>query len=312
MSTTVSNLLDNHHLGLAVVAGERGLDRLIVTSELNRPCLELTGYFEAFRAERIQVFGQGEVTYMCVHEGDAKMREYLERILDQEAPCTIVTNGREPPQLLVELSDEAGIPILTCPHSTTSLYKRLWEHLDSEFAPRTTMHGVLMDIHDMGVLLLGDSAVGKSECALELIRRGYHMVADDMVMIKCLSESALFGRATELLPYHMEARGLGIIDISLLFGVAAIRPEKHITLAIRLVEWDESLEYDRIGLNTETMTILDVEIPLLTIPVRPGRNVGTLVEVAALNQKLKNLGIDTAQNMDRTLRKRLLSSGQES
>jgi HPr kinase/phosphorylase len=295
-----------------VAAGERGLDRLIVTSELNRPCLELTGYFEAFRAERIQVFGQGEVTYMCVHEGDKKLRDYLALILDEEVPCTIVTNGREPPHLLMELSNAAGIPVLTCPHSTTSLYKRLWEHLDAEFAPRTTLHGVLLDVHDMGVLLLGDSAVGKSECALELIRRGYHMVADDMVMIKCLSESALFGRATELLPYHMEARGLGIIDISLLFGVAAIRPEKHITLAIKLVEWDEAQEYDRLGLETETMDILDVEIPLVTIPVRPGRNVGTLLEVAALNQKLKNLGIDTARITEQTLRERLLASGEGS
>lgn len=307
MSTTVSNLLDNPHLGLAVVAGERGLGRQIVTSELNRPCLELTGYFDAFRAERIQIFGQGEITYMGVHNGDGELRDYLERILNDEVPCTIVTNGRRPPDLLIDLSDKTRIPTLTCSHSTTSLYKRLWEHLDAEFAPRTTMHGVLMDVHDMGVLLLGDSAVGKSECALELIRRGYHLVADDMVMIKCLSDSALFGRATEILPYHMEARGLGIIDISLLFGVAAIRPEKHITLAIKLVDWDESLEYDRIGFDTETMTILDVEIPLLTIPVRPGRNVGTLVEVAALNQKLKNLGIDTAHNMEATLRERLLS-----
>ena len=168
------------------------------------------------------------------------------------------------------------------------------------------MHGVLMDIHDMGVLLLGDSAVGKSECALELIRRGYHLVADDMIMIKCLSESALFGRATEILPYHMEARGLGIIDISLLFDVAAIRPEKHITLAITLVDWDEASEYDRTGLVSETMSILDVEIPHITIPVRPGRNVGTLVDVASLNQKLKTLGIDTTQNMDETLHKQLL------
>jgi HPr kinase/phosphorylase len=136
---------------------------------------------------------------------------------------------------------------------------------------------------------------------LELIRRGFHLVADDVVMIKCLSDSVLFGRATDILPYHMEARGLGIIDISLMFGVAAIRPEKHIRLAITLVAWDETTEYDRTGLAVEKMNILDVDIPHVTIPVQPGRNVGTLVEVAALNQKLKNLGIDTAQKMDETL-----------
>lgn len=312
MSTTIANLLDDPHLGLTVAAGERGLDRRVVTSELNRPSLELTGYFDALRADRIQVFGQGEITYMDIHKDEPKMREYIERIMNDEVPCAIVTNGRLPPAIMIQLADKTGIPILTCPHSTTKLYKRLWEHLDSEFAPRTTMHGVLMDIHDMGVLLLGDSSVGKSECALELIRRGFHLVADDMVMIKCLNDSVLFGRATDILPYHMEARGLGIIDISLLFGIAAIRPEKHIRLAISLVEWNETTEYDRTGLATQAMNILDVEIPLVTIPVRPGRNVGTLVEVAALNQKLKNLGINTAQKMDETLHNTLISRSNDS
>jgi HPr kinase/phosphorylase len=156
---------------------------------------------------------------------------------------------------------------------------------------------VLLDIHDMGVLLLGDSAVGKSECALELIRRGFHLIADDVVSIKCLSDSVLMGRATELLPYHMEARGIGIIDIRLLFGVASVRPDKRITLAITLADWDKSRDYDRTGLNEDHIDILDVAVPHVTIPVRPGRNVGTLVEVAALNQKLKSLGVNTAQLM---------------
>jgi HPr kinase/phosphorylase len=198
---------------------------------------------------------------------------------------------------------------LSCPYSTTKLYKRLWEHLDAEFAPTTTVHGVLMDIHDIGVLLRGDSAVGKSECALELIRRGFHLVADDMVTIKCLSDSMLVGRATDLLPYHIEARGLGIIDVSLLFGVAAVRPDKRITLAITLIDADASdWERDRTGLSRNSLTILDVDIPHVTIPVSPGRNVGTLVEVAALNHKLKSLGIDTARLMDRKL-KAILAQG---
>jgi HPr kinase/phosphorylase len=301
MSITVEELVQDPLLGLAVVAGTQGLSRRIRTSELNRPCLELTGYFDAFRPERIQVIGKGEVTYLEVHEGQPEIRDYVARILDDEVPCAIVTNGRQPPRLISERADATGIPVLTCPYSTTKLYKRLWEHLDTEFAPATSMHGVLMDIHDMGVLLLGDSAVGKSECALELIRRGFHLVADDVVKIKCLSDSQLEGRATDLLPYHMEARCLGIIDISLLFGVAAVRPAKRITLAITLVDWDLTTDYDRTGLENETKTILDVTIPHVLIPVRPGRNVGTLVEVAALNQKLKSLGINTAQLMDRRL-----------
>jgi HPr kinase/phosphorylase len=301
MTISVEELSRDPLLGLAVVAGERGLSRRVHTSELNRPCLELTGYFDAFRSERIQVIGKGEITYMEVHEGEPQLTSYVARILDGEVPCAIVTNGRPPPPLIVDRAEETGIPVLTCPYSTTKLYKRLWEHLDSEFAPEVSVHGVLMDIHDMGVLLLGTSAVGKSECALELIRRGFHLVADDVVRIKCLSDSQLEGRTTDLLPYHMEARGLGIIDISLLFGVAAVRPAKRITLAITLVDWDERTEYDRTGLDNETKTILDVTVPHVLIPVRPGRNVGTLVEVAALNQKLKSLGVHSARLMDQRL-----------
>jgi HPr kinase/phosphorylase len=310
MSTTVENLLSNPLLGLEVAAGDSGRWRRVLTPELNRPCLELTGYFDAFRGERIQVFGKGEVTYIEVHDPDPVLRQHVSRIIAGEVPCAIVTNGRVPPALLTERAEETGIPVLTCPHSTTKLYKRLWEHLDAEFAPETSVHGVLMDIHDVGVLLLGDSAVGKSECALELIRRGFHLIADDMVTIRCLNDSQLVGHATEMLPYHMEARGIGIIDIRLLFGVAAVRPDKRVGLAISLVDWDEAAETDRTGLNEATMDILGVAIPYVTIPVRPGRNVGTLVEVAALNQKLKSLGINTARLMEEQLLEKMAGSRQ--
>jgi len=305
MSTTVENLLEDPLLGLEVAAGSSGLWRRVLTPELNRPSLELTGYFDAFRGERVQVFGKGEVTYIEVHEGDPELGHYMNRILAGDVPCAIVTNGREPPALLRAKAEDAEIPVLTCPHNTTKLFKRLWEHLDAEFAPETSVHGVLLDIHDIGVLLLGDSAVGKSECALELIRRGFHLIADDMVTIRCLNDSQLLGHATELLPYHMEARGIGIIDIRLLFGVAAVRPDKRVSLAITLMEWEQVTEMDRTGLNETTLEILGVAIPHVTIPVRPGRNVGTLVEVAALNQKLKSLGINTARLMEEQLLDRM-------
>lgn len=301
MTTTVENLLNDPLLALTAVAGERGLRRRVLTPELNRPCLELTGYFDAYRSERIQVFGKGEITYIEAYQADPHIRERLRRMLDNDVPCAIVTNGLPPPDAFIELADLVDIPVLVCPHCTTKLFKRLWEHLDVEFAPETTMHGVLMDIHDIGVLILGQSAIGKSECALELIRRGFHLVADDVVPIKCLGDSQLFGYATDILPFHMEARGLGIIDIRLMFGVAAVRPEKRLSLAITLVDWDENQVYDRTGLDEASLSILDVQIPHVTIPVRPGRNVGTMVEVAALNQKLKNLGIHTAQRMEQTL-----------
>lgn len=311
MSTTVENLLQDPQLGLEVAAGSEGLWRRILTPELNRPCLELTGYFDAFRGERVQVFGKGEVTYIEVNKANPDMHDRLARILAGEIPCAIVTNGRIPPGILGELAEQADIPVLTCPHSTTKLYKRLWEHLDAEFAPETSVHGVLMDIHDVGVLMLGDSAVGKSEVALELIRRGFHLIADDVVTIKCLNDVQLLGRATELLPYHMEARGIGIIDIRLLFGVAAVRPDKRIGLAITLMDWNQVAEMDRTGLKEVTMDILEVAVPHVIIPVRPGRNVGTLVEVAALNQKLKSLGINTARLMEEQLLERMSGSRED-
>jgi len=310
MSTTVENLLEDPLLGLEVAAGSEGLWRRVLTPELNRPCLELTGYFDAFRGERVQVFGKGEVTFIEVHESEPKLQSHVGRILAGDVPCAIVTNGREPPDLLRARAEDAAIPVLTCPHSTTKLYKRLWEHLDAEFAPETTLHGVLMDIHDIGVLMLGDSAVGKSECALELIRRGFHLIADDMVNIRCLNDSQLVGHATRMLPYHMEARGIGIIDVRLLFGVAAVRPDKRIGLAITLMDWEQVTEMDRTGLNETTLEVLGVAIPHVTIPVRPGRNVGTLVEVAALNQKLKSLGINTARLMEEQLLERMTGSRQ--
>jgi len=301
MAITIDDLLKDPHLGLSVAAGERGLGKPILTPELNRPSLELTGYFAAFRAERIQVLGNGEVTFIEAHQDDPELAENIARILTAEIPCAIVTNGHAPPRPFAERAQEVGVSVLQCPHSTTKLYKRLWEHLDSEFAPETSVHGVLMDIHDMGVLILGESKVGKSECGLELIRRGFHLVADDLVAIKCLSDSVLMGRATALLPYHMETRGLGIIDVSRLFGVASIRPDKRVTLVITLREWEDSGELDRLGLEDETREILGVTVPHVTIPIRPGRNVGTLVEVAALNQKLKSMGIHTARLMERML-----------
>jgi len=305
MTICVQDLLQDPLLSLSLAAGEQGLSRRIRTPELNRPCLELTGYFDAFRPERIQVIGKGEVSFMDLRRGEPVIADYVARILNGEVPCAIITNGLPPPSLILDRADAVGIPVLTCPHSTTKLYKRLWEHLDSEFAPEVSLHGVLMDVHDMGVLLLGDSGVGKSECALELIRRGFHLVADDLVRVKCLNDSQLEGRATDMLPFHMEARGLGIFDISLLFGAKAILPAKRITLVITLMESVPDTECDRAGLDSHTMAIMDVSIPHVTIPVRPGRNVGTLVEVAALNQKLKSLGIDTARLLELRVREEI-------
>jgi HPr kinase/phosphorylase len=301
MAIPVRKLLEDGLLGLEVAAGQAGLHRPITTVELNRPALELTGFFAEYRSDRIQVFGKGEVSYVESRGNDLVLRETLIAVLADDTPCAIVTNGRRPPAALLERSEAASIPVLTCPHSTTKLYKRLWENLAPDFAPETTVHGVLMEIHDMGVLIQGKSSVGKSEVGLELIRRGFHLVADDAVTIKCLNDTILIGRGSSLLPFHMEARGLGIIDVSRLFGAAAIRSEQRVTMVITLVDWSECGAQDRTGLTENAISILDVELPHVIIPVKPGRSVGTLVEIAALDQKLKNMGIHTARLVERRL-----------
>jgi HPr kinase/phosphorylase len=301
MGITVRALLEDPLLGLAVVAGGAGLERPITTVELNRPALELTGYFAEFRDERIQVFGNGELSYLADHERDPHILSALERILSDTVPCAILANGRDAPPPMRARADAASVPLLSCPHGSTKLYKRLWERLEPEFAPETTVHGVLMEIHDLGVLIQGKSSVGKSEVGLELLRRGFHLVADDVVAIKCLNDSILIGRGLNVLPFHMEARGLGIVDVSRLFGAAAILPDTRIALVISLVDWQEHPEYDRLGLSEETVSMLDVQIPLLTIPVKPGRSIGTLVEIAALNQKLKRMGVHTGRLIEQRL-----------
>jgi HPr kinase/phosphorylase len=302
MTTIVRKLLDAPLLGFRVVAGAAGLDRLVTTAELNRPALELTGYFAEFRPERIQVFGKGELGYLASHLSNDAVREALERILrHSNVPCAVVTNGREPPEVMRALADAVNTPVLSYPGGTTKLYKRLWEHLEPHFAPETTVHGVLLVIHDLGVLIQGHSSIGKSEVALDLVRRGSHFVADDMVTIQCLNDSMLIGRGSRLIPFHLEARGLGIVDVSRLFGAAAIRTEAQIALVATLVDWQESAQYDRIGLQDDTMSILDVRVPHLTIPVKPGRSVATLIEIGALNQKLKNMGVHTARLMEKRL-----------
>lgn len=305
MTVTVRKLLDDPMLGLRVAAGARGLDRPIVTGELNRPSLELTGYFKEFRSERIQILGVGELSYLEEHGESAAIAERLCRILSGDVPCAIITNGHEPSAPMRQRAEQVSIPILTCALGTTKLYKRLWENLEHDFAPETTLHGVLMEIHDIGVLIQGKSSVGKSECGLDLVRRGFQLVADDYVTIKCLNDSILIGRGSSMLPFHIEARGLGIIDVSRLFGAMAIRRDERVAMVITLVEWEDTVEYDRTGLSEETVTILDVPLPHVKIPVKPGRSVGTLVEVAALNQKLKSMGVNTARLMEQRIAQEL-------
>lgn len=295
MGIDVGFLVGDDYLDLSVVSGKEGLSRPIRAPEVNRPTLELTGFFECFRCERVQVLGTGEITYINHHLGQPEFERNLEHLFTYDIPCFLVSGVQFIPDRLIELSEKSRIPILRTPSHTTKITKRLWEVLDREFAPTTTMHGNLLDIFGIGVLVLGESGVGKSETSLELLTRGHRLIADDVVYIKCLADHILEGSGSPDFPFLMEIRGLGIVDINRSFGVEAIGVRKRIRLIIFLENWDESKEYERIGMEQPEYSILDVRLPCLTIPVKDGRNISTLIEMGALNQRLRSMGINVAE-----------------
>jgi len=297
MSLQVHQLLQNPNLYLRLAAGEPGLDRPIRSPELNRPTSELHGYFQYFRYERIQLLGMGEIRFIEDQGHRPEVVAAVDRIFSYDLPCVVVCNDQQVPPQVLRLGDLHSIPVFVTPLHTTLLSKRVWEMLEMEFAEKTTEHGVLVEVHDVGVLIIGESAIGKSECALELVMRGHRLVADDVVHISCLGGAMLMAEGSPRFPYHMEIRGIGIIDINRMFGASAVRPRKRVGLVIILEEWDESKSYERLGLEPQFYEILRVKIPCLTVPVQPGRHLSTIIEVAALDLKLKSMGIHPARDL---------------
>jgi HPr kinase/phosphorylase len=300
---TVSQLLkeQSQRLKLELTAGERSLGRRISVSELNRPGLALAGFLENFRAERIQIFGAGEQSY-CLKADSARLTEALSQMLSPaELPCLIMSRSPKVPPSLLQACKKNGVPLLRSRLETAALVSELSEVLETKLAPMAAVHGVLVDIYGLGVLIQGEAGIGKSECALELLKRGHILVADDVVMIQHRRGGALRGYCPEPLKHFIEVRGLGVIDIKLLFGVGSILDRSRIELAIRLEPWAQSAPGDRSGLKTETLNILDVDLPLVRIPVSPGRNLAVLIEVAALNQRLRGQGYFSAETFNRRL-----------
>lgn len=310
MGIEVEKLLNDDYLELSAVSGQSGLHREILVPEVNRPTLELTGFFECFQCERVQVLGTGEITYINHHIGQRDFEDNLNRLFKYDIPCFVISGGQPVPPRLVDLSEEAKIPILRTEGHSTKITKRLWETLDREFAPRTTVHGNLLDIFGIGVLIIGESGVGKSEIALELVTRGHRLIADDVVYIKCLAEHILEGEGSSQFPFLMEIRGVGIVDINRSFGVEAIGIRKRIRMVISLVKWDPNREYDRIGMEQENYTLLDVKLPHLTIPVREGRNISSIIEMGVLNERLHMMGINVPEEVGATL-DRLVRKGRQ-
>jgi HPr kinase/phosphorylase len=285
-----------------LLAGRVGLRREITVSEINRPGLALSGYIDYFPSERVQIMGLGEHSYLS-HLNAPKRYDVCKRMLSyhKNLPCVIMTRGLKPHPETLRAADELKIPVLRSGLTTAHLIGELTVYLEEKLAPTTTVHGVLMNVYGLGVLLAGDSGIGKSECALELIKRGHMLVADDVVEIKQRLGGALWGTGAELIRHHMELRGVGIIDVQKIFGIGCILDKTRIELIIRLEEWKQTVEYDRVGLSDQATNILGVRIAEIVMPVRPGRNLAVLVEVATLNQRLKYRGTFTAREFNQRL-----------
>ncbi len=298
----VGALLDDNKfdLRLSLVAGRQGLSRRISSSRIQKPGLVLAGFTEYLHKERVQVFGNTEMSYLATLPRERSI-EVLRNFFAQDVACLVVTKGLDVPPEMAAAAEDTGVPILRTSHLSSNFIESVQNYLEDILTAQTSMHGVLLDVFGVGILLLGKSGIGKSEIALDLVMRGHRLVADDIVDVKRRSPDAVLGAGSEIIKHHMEIRGLGIINIKDLFGVASIRERKRIEIVLELVEWDPNVEYDRLGVEEKKFRILDVEIPMLIVPVRPGRNMTTIVEVAARNHLLKLQGHHSAREFQERL-----------
>lgn len=301
-SLTVGDFIEKtkENLKVQLMAGDGGLGRAVAIPDINRPGLALAGYLDFFAFDRVQVMGLTEVNYMKQLDS-AELMERLRRVFKYEIPCFIITRGLMPPDEFLEVANEASVPVLRSLLTTTKVVSKIIVFLDNQFAPETNLHGVLVDIYGVGVIIMGRAGVGKSECALELIERGHRLVADDVIFIRRRGDRFLYGEGSSLLRHHMEIRGLGIFDVKNIFGVGAVRNTKRISMIVELEDWDSSKEYDRTGITEDSYTILEVKLPKITVPVRPGRNMAIIVEVAALNHRLVEMGFDSEKYLTEQL-----------
>ncbi|MEK6631285.1 MAG: HPr(Ser) kinase/phosphatase [Acidobacteriota bacterium] len=293
------------NVGLELLAGENGLDRPILSPYVLKTGLALAGFDAYLQPGRMLVFGDSEIGYLESLPPEAR-RQSLARTLRHDIPCVLVTDGLAVPPELPDEAARAGVPVLRTRLSTPIAIAKVTSFLEDLLAERTLLHAVLMDILGLGVLIVGESGIGKSECALDLILRGHRLVADDTVEIRRRAESVLIGTCPELTRYHMEIRGLGVINVKDLFGVASARSSKRVELVVQLERWESGRQYERLGLDERFFEVLGLRVPLIQMPVAPGRSVATLVEVAARNQLLRSRGLNAARRLaaklDRHLR----------
>jgi HPr kinase/phosphorylase len=306
ISLAIQDLLDDTEYGLdlRLMAGQAGLSHRLYSSRIQKPGLALTGYTEHLHPDRVQVLGNTEISYLSQIPADQAVG-YVQKLCSFPISCFIITKGIDPPDFLKHEAEKAGIPLLGTPIQSSTFISLITKFLEERLLPTTHIHGVLVDVLGVGVLLLGKSGIGKSECALDLVIRGHRLVADDIIHVKKKMPASLVGQAAEMIQYHMEIRGLGIINIKDLFGVSSIREKKIIHMVLELVEWDPEQEYERLGIDDRVYNILGIDLPHLKIPVRPGRNLTSIIEVAARNYLLKGMGYHSARDFHERLMARL-------
>ncbi|MCM3612407.1 HPr(Ser) kinase/phosphatase [Planococcus sp. MERTA32b] len=285
---------------LKLISGEEGIGRHIAISDISRPGLEMAGYFTHYPANRVQLLGKTELSFFAMLDA-ADRKDRMMKLCTDDTPAIIVSHDEKVPQELIDASSKRHVPVMSTKMSTTRFSSLLTNYLESQLAPTTAVHGVLVDIYGVGVLITGKSGVGKSETALELVKKGHRLVADDCVEIHQEGENTLVGHPPKLIEHLLEIRGVGIIDIMTLFGASAVRTFKRISLVIDLELWDAEKTYDRLGLEEEKMRIIDTDLTKLTIPVRPGRNLSVIIEVAAMNYRLKRMGVNAAEEFSKRL-----------
>ena len=288
-------------LKLQLITSDNGLSRKITMSDTHRPGLALAGFVDLFTYDRIQILGNTEILYLNSLVKKELLKS-IDRFVEFEIPCIIITNANTPPPGLIEASTRRYISIFTTPLSTTNLIHLMGSYLDSKFAPQISMHASMVDVYGIGMLVTGRSGIGKIEVALDLVERGHRLVADDVVIITKRADDILLGRGTEIAEHHIELRGVGLIDIRRIFGIRGIRMQKRIEVEVRLIDWDATSSYERVGLDDSTVDILDIQIPQICLPINPGKNMTVICETIAMNELLKAYGYHTAKEFNRRLK----------
>ncbi|MGN1202326.1 MAG: HPr(Ser) kinase/phosphatase [Eubacterium sp.] len=294
-SVSLEKVIQNHNLD--VVYLPKSADEILITSaEINRPGIVLTGYTDYFDPLRIQILGWTELGFMR-NMSDDERRKALGYWLSLKPAAAVVTRGLDIPDYFVDACKKYEVPLLKTEEETSSFLAALIAYLNQELAPRITRHGVLVEVYGEGVLITGESGAGKSEAAIELIKRGHRLIADDAVEIRKISDRTLMGNSPSNIRHFVELRGIGIIDARRIFGMGAVKPSEKIDMVIQLEAWDSTKAYDRLGLDNEYANILDVKVPAITVPITPGRNLAVIVETAAMNNRQKKMGYNAAKDL---------------